>query len=242
MRLEIDDEFGRILRRARPYLCPRYADHDLTGFFVLREDHVAMLGLARAQCRAARAARTALARTRRANAVVAQDFENRPVRRNIERASRALEPHLEWTVLRPQRLVHAEALEVNASLRTAPGHIAHAVHQRTRPAAVDMRTARRFFEQRPEIERVATIAMVVMDRHSRSPFFASQLVEERRIRRLAREIHELEARSVGAAEIAHHRQHRRDANAPRHEYKTARTLVQREFIERRSNRDHVAFA
>src|ERR1039457_6324827 len=91
----------------------------------------------------------------------------------------ARELHLERLVGRLVRLGIAEGLEMHGSRRPMVGHMAHRLHQRARPAAIQMLAGFSFREDRPQVERVGGIAPVVVDGDVVLEFGRAQLVEKR---------------------------------------------------------------
>ena len=97
------------------------------------------------------------------------------------------------------------------------------------------------FEHRPEIERIFNVALVVMDRDHAAKFRLLQLVEKGCRLGRARQIDQLELALPRRAEVADHRQDRRDADAARDE-QILRRRNQFEIVARLGHGDVVALA
>ena len=114
-----------------------------------------------------------------------------------------------------------------------PGHVAHSLHQRPRTAAIDMPAW--LLQRRPQVECLAGIAAVVMDRHHAAECGAGQLGEERRRLLRARQVVELELGRSRRLQMPRHRQDRGDADAAGDERVAGRARGQREVVSRRGH-------
>src|SRR5262245_64615559 len=103
---------------------------------MLREDQVAMIGLASKHFGSADAACSRLAGTRYLEAVIAQRFENRLCNGDIEHGTRPCELNLERSVIRFVGFRLTERFEMYGGRRPVMGLGADRLLQRARPAAI----------------------------------------------------------------------------------------------------------
>src|ERR1035437_7065555 len=111
--------------------------------------------------------------------------------------------------------------------------MAHRLHQRARPAAIQMLAVFSFREDRPQVERVGGIAPVVVDGDVVLEFGRAQLLEERGGFRRTRTVIKPETFSL-RQHLTDHRHERRNADAAGYEQKILSALWQLKIIDRRA--------
>ncbi len=174
--------------------------------------------------------------------MLAQGFEDRLARADVDRGPGACEPYAERPILgNGERPCVREALDMHRRGRPVSGHVAHRLQHRPRPAAIDVQRAGSL-EERPQVERARGIAAVVVDRHVTGERRCGKLVAKRRFLRRARQVMQLEPAPVAQRQVPHHRHDRRDADAAGDEQEFLRLLGQLEIVVRRGARQHCAFA
>src|SRR5882757_7308035 len=129
---------------------PRYADHDRAGVLVVVQYEVAVVGGTGEKTHAARAARPGFAGARNIETVAAQSREDRLVRSHRQHVAAPGEADSEAAGVRAGSCIRAgsEILEMHGAGGPVPRRIAHALHQRSWAAAIDMRTGRMHGEAR----------------------------------------------------------------------------------------------
>src|SRR5260221_898639 len=121
---------------------PRHADHDRAGVLVVVQYEVAVVGGAGEEAHAARAARPGFAGARDIETVAAQSREDRLIRPHRQYVAAPGEADSEAVGVRVGSFNRAcsEILEMHGTGGPVPRRVAHALHQRPRAAAIDMRT------------------------------------------------------------------------------------------------------